>query len=39
MMLMGFGFLMAFIRKYAWSALVFTFFLNSIVVQMYILIA
>jgi ammonium transporter Rh len=39
MMLIGFGFLMTFIRRYAWSALSYTFFINAIVVQMYILLA
>lgn len=39
MMLIGFGFLMTFIRRYAWSALSYTFFINAIVVQLYILIS
>jgi ammonium transporter Rh len=38
MVLLGFGFLMTFIRRYAWSALSYTFFINSIVIQLYILI-
>lgn len=37
MILIGFGFLMTFIRSKAWSALGFTFFTNAIVFQMYIL--
>lgn len=37
MMLIGFGYLMSFIRSKAWSALGFTFFINAIVFQMYIL--
>jgi ammonium transporter Rh len=37
MILIGFGFLMSFIRSKAWSALGFTFFINAIVFQMYIL--
>jgi len=39
MMLIGFGFLMTFIRKYAWSALSYTFFINAIAVQLYILVS
>lgn len=39
MMLIGFGFLMTFIRRYAWSALSYTFFINAIAVQLYILIS
>jgi ammonium transporter Rh len=37
MMLIGFGFLMAFIKTHAWSALSYTFFINSIIVQLYLL--
>lgn len=37
MILIGFGFLMSFIRSKAWSALGFTFFTNAIVFQLYIL--
>lgn len=37
MILIGFGFLMSFIRSKAWSALGFTFFANAIVFQLYIL--
>lgn len=37
MMLIGFGFLMAFIKGYTWSALSYTFLLNAVVVQIYIL--
>lgn len=39
MMLIGFGFLMTFIRKYAWSALSYTFFINALAVQLYMLIS
>jgi ammonium transporter Rh len=39
MMLIGFGFLMTFIRRYAWSALSYTFFINAIAVQLYILLS
>lgn len=37
MMLIGFGFLMTFIRTHSWSALAYTFFINAIIVQIYIL--
>jgi ammonium transporter Rh len=37
MMLIGFGFLMTFIKHHAWSSLVYTFFINAIIVQLYIL--
>ena len=37
MMLVGFGFLMAYIRGYDWSALSYTFFINAVTVQFYIL--
>ena len=37
MMLVGFGFLMTFIKNYSWSALAYTFFINAIIVQLYIL--
>ena len=37
MMLIGFGFLMTFVRKGALAALSYTFFINAIVVQLYIL--
>jgi len=33
----GFGFLMTFIKRYSWSALAYTFFINAIIVQTYIL--
>ena len=39
MMLVGFGFLMAYIKGYAWSGLSYTFFINAIVVQLYILLS
>ena len=35
MMLIGFGFLMTFIKRYTWSALSYTFFINAIVFQLY----
>lgn len=37
MMLIGFGFLMTFIKNYTWSTLAYTFFVNAVVVQLYIL--
>lgn len=37
MMLIGFGFLMTFIKGYTWSTLSYTFFLNAVVVQLYLL--
>eukprot|EP00178_Gracilaria_changii_P003181 TRINITY_DN14669_c0_g1_i1.p1 TRINITY_DN14669_c0_g1~~TRINITY_DN14669_c0_g1_i1.p1 ORF type:complete len:214 (+),score=13.54 TRINITY_DN14669_c0_g1_i1:227-868(+) len=37
MMLIGFAFLMTFIRSYAWSSIAYTFFLNGYVTQVYIL--
>lgn len=37
MILVGFGFLMTFIRSKGWSALGFTFFINSVIFQLYIL--
>lgn len=37
MMLVGFGYLMTFIRTKGWSALGFTFFINAVVFQLYIL--
>lgn len=36
MMLIGFGFLMTFVKNHSWSALAYTFFINAVVVQMYI---
>lgn len=39
MMLVGFGFLMTFIKRHSWSALSYTFFINAVVVQLYILLA
>lgn len=37
MMLIGFGFVMAFIKGYTWSALAYTFFINAVVIQLYLL--
>lgn len=37
MIVVGFGFLMTFIKTYEWSALSYTFFINAIIVQTYIL--
>lgn len=39
MMLIGFGFLMTFIKSYSWSALAYTFFTNAIVIEFYLLIS
>ena len=39
MMLVGFGFLMTFIKRHSWSALSYTFFINAVVVQLYILLS
>jgi ammonium transporter Rh len=38
-MLMGFGFLMTFIRSYAWSAIAWTFLINAFITQLYILLS
>lgn len=37
MMLIGFGFLMTFIKNHSWSALSYTFFINAVIVQLYLL--
>eukprot|EP00919_Chromeraceae_sp_WS-2016_P037891 GHVR01090484.1.p1 GENE.GHVR01090484.1~~GHVR01090484.1.p1 ORF type:complete len:233 (+),score=5.35 GHVR01090484.1:31-729(+) len=37
MMLIGFGFLMTFVKNHSYSALSYTFFINAIIVQLYIL--
>lgn len=37
MMLIGFGFLMAFSKSFSWSAVTYTFFINALVIQLYIL--
>jgi hypothetical protein len=39
MMLIGFGFQMAYIKNYSWSALVYTFFINAVTIQLYILLS
>jgi hypothetical protein len=38
-MLIGFGYLMAFSRSFSWSAVSYTFFMNAILVQLYILLS
>jgi ammonium transporter Rh len=35
MMLIGFGFLMAFSKSFSWSAVSYTFFMNAVMVQIY----
>jgi len=37
MMLIGFGYLMAFTKSFSWSAFAYTFFLNALLPQLYIL--
>lgn len=37
-MLIGFGFLMAFSKTFSWSAIAYTFFMNAILVQLYMII-
>lgn len=37
MMLIGFGFLMTFIKNYTFSTLAYTFFINAVIVQLYLL--
>jgi ammonium transporter Rh len=39
MMLIGFGFLMAFSKSFSWSAVTYTFFVNAISIQIYILLS
>lgn len=39
MMLIGFGFLMAFSKSFSWSAISYTFFMNALLVQLYILLS
>ena len=36
-MLIGFGFLMVFIKNHAWSALTYTFVINALALQQYLL--
>lgn len=35
-MLIGFGFSMAFIKNHSWSSITYTFFINAVIVQLYI---
>jgi ammonium transporter Rh len=37
MMLIGFGFLMTFVKNHSWSALSYTFFINAVIIQLYLL--
>lgn len=39
MMLIGFGFLMAFSKSFSWSAVTYTFFMNAVLVQLYLLLS
>ena len=39
MMLIGFGFLMAFSKSFSWSAIAYTFFMNAVLPQLYILLS
>jgi ammonium transporter Rh len=39
MMLIGFGFLMAFSKSFSWSAVSYTFFMNAVTVQLYLLVS
>lgn len=39
MMLIGFGFLMAFSKSFSWSAVGYTFFMNAIIPQFYVLLS
>jgi ammonium transporter Rh len=39
MMLVGFGFLMAFSKSFSWSAVTYTFFVNAVSIQIYILLS
>jgi ammonium transporter Rh len=39
MMLIGFGFLMTFIKNNSWSAVSYSFLINAIVVQLYLLLS
>jgi hypothetical protein len=38
-MLIGFGFLMAFSKSFSWSAVSYTFFMNAVMVQLYLLLS
>lgn len=38
-MLVGFGFLMAFSKSLSWSAVTYTFFVNAVSIQIYILLS
>lgn len=39
MMLIGFGFLMAFSKSFSWSSVTYTFFINALIIQLYILLS
>jgi ammonium transporter Rh len=39
MILIGFGFIMAFMKQYSWSAISYTFLINGVMIQLYILLS